>query len=622
MKNIFKVFILGLLCTSAYPQQATEIDSKSVRLPRYADQAAVTLAIPSPAQGMLIYRKDSKTNWYYDGFVWKDMAVSSVSIPNPLYLMSNSTTITGETDQADEAGVMGINTTNGVGNAVLGRATSTKPDEHTVGVKGENMSINSSGFGVLGTHNGTGWAGYFEGYNALKTQGNSFLNGDVGIGTESLIGKLTVKTQSVNWNFPSLLLIDDAIDNNGGAILQFRNPADKRMYLQSNFGTQTDGTDSYLTFSHNAFYNMRLRGDGNLGIGSLNPNLAGLVVNKKVGNSHAIFGDNTSGVSIESNFPGIHFNSYYNGSRKTISTGYTAGAEMNPTTGDFSIYTSPASTTAGSTASVYERLKITKEGSVSVNQNLTINGEIKPSGISGIQGQVLQNNGNGTMNWQTIGSTMGYKKGKMIMTTGASTWTVPANVTEVMVEIWGAGAGSNGIVGGISGHYGRTVMTVTPSSIINFNIGLGGNGGIQDFGVIPGQRSTVTFPGGAFLTVGGGDKYNLDFNFLGTPTTPEPTTNIDNAITHNGNYGEPTVQVFGQKSSTIFTETKYFGIGGIPYGIDYKIPSKASFEYYENGVLIRSAPFPPFSYPACGGMIISSNAGRYGGNGFAIVWWN
>jgi hypothetical protein len=118
---------------------------------------------------------------------------------------------------------------------------------------------------------------------------------------------------------------------------------------------------------------MRLRGDGNLGIGSLNPNLAGLVVNKKVGNSHAIFGDNTSGVSIESNFPGIHFNSYYNGSRKTISTGFTAGAEMNPTTGEFSIYTSPASTMAGSTASVFERLKITKDGVVNVGAFFNLN---------------------------------------------------------------------------------------------------------------------------------------------------------------------------------------------------------------------------------------------------------
>jgi hypothetical protein len=366
MKKVFKILIFSLFAITAYAQQATEIDSKSVRLPRYASEAAVTAAIPTPTQGMLIYRTDTKSNWYFDGTVWKDMVVSSVSVPSPLYLTSTSTTIVGETNQADEAGVMGVNTTDGVSFGVLGRASHIESLDGGAGVKGENLSTNESGYGVMGTHNGVGWAGYFEGYNALKTQGNTYLNGNVGIGTDSPWGKLAINTQGANHNVPSLLLTDDASNNEGGAILQFRNLADKRMYLQSHFGTQSNGTDSYLTFSHNATYNMRLRGDGNLGIGSINPNLAGLVVNKKVGNSHAIFGDNTSGVSIESNFPGIHFNSYFNGSRKTISTGFTAGAEMNPTTGDFSIYTSPLSTMAGSTASVFERLKITKDGVVNV----------------------------------------------------------------------------------------------------------------------------------------------------------------------------------------------------------------------------------------------------------------
>ena len=402
MKNFIKILIFSLFAIGSYAQQATEFDSKSVKLPRYANLAAITnitTGITTPTQGMMVYNIETASNWYYNGTAWKDMAVSSMSVPSPLYLTSTGTTIAGETNQADEAGVMGINTTTGVGYAVLGKTTSTNPDENTVGVKGENMSTNGVGYGVMGRHEGTGWAGYFEGYNALKTQGNTYLNGDVGIGTDSPFGKLTVNTQSVGWNFPSLLLIDDATDNTGGAILQFRNPADKRMYLQSHFGTQSDGSDTYMTFSHNAFYNMRLRGDGNLGIGSLNPNLAGLVVNKKVGNSHAIFGDNTSGVSIESNFPGIHFNSYYNGNRKTMSTGYTAGAEMNPTTGDFSIYTSPASTSAGATAAVYERLKITKEGEVHVQNSVNILGEIKNNGVGGASGQMLQNNGNGTMSW-------------------------------------------------------------------------------------------------------------------------------------------------------------------------------------------------------------------------------
>ena len=184
-----------------------------MKLPRYASAAAVNVAIPTPTQGMLIYRNDTKSNWYYDGTAWKDMAVSSVSIPNPLYLMSNTTTITGETDQADEAGVLGINTTSGVGNAVLGRATNTKPDEHTVGVKGENMSTNGVGYGVMGRHEGTGFGGYFEGYNALKTQGKSLLGGDVNITGE-------IQTNGISGN------TNQVLQNNGNGTMSWVNKCD------------------------------------------------------------------------------------------------------------------------------------------------------------------------------------------------------------------------------------------------------------------------------------------------------------------------------------------------------------------------------------------------------------
>ncbi len=171
MKNLVKILIFSLLAITAYAQQSTEIDSKSVKLPRYVDQLAVTNALPSPTQGMMIYRTDTKSNWYYDGFAWKDMAVSSVSVPSPLYLTSTGTTIAGETNQADEAGVLGINTTDGVSYGVLGRASHIESLDGGAGVKGENMSTNGLGYGVMGIHNGTGWAGYFQGTNALKTDG-------------------------------------------------------------------------------------------------------------------------------------------------------------------------------------------------------------------------------------------------------------------------------------------------------------------------------------------------------------------------------------------------------------------------------------------------------------------
>ncbi|MBN3521453.1 hypothetical protein JYB62_15690, partial [Algoriphagus lutimaris] len=67
-----------------------------------------------------------------------------------------------------------------------------------------------------------------------------------------------------------------------------------------------------------------------------------------------------------------------------------------------------------------------------------------------------------------------------ITTPGSGTFTVPAGVTSITVEVWGAGgsggtkSGSNGTVGGGGGGaYSSSVITVTPGQVINFNVGFG-----------------------------------------------------------------------------------------------------------------------------------------------------
>ena len=114
-------------------------------------------------------------------------------------------------------------------------------------------------------------------------------------------------------------------------------------------------------------------------------------------------------------------------------------------------------------------------------------------------------------------------------TSGSGTFTVPPNVTEIEVEMWGAGAGAtvrippigNELIlcGGGGGAYKRAIITVTPGDVINYNVGGGGTssgspqdrvgqpGGNTFFGSIfvnPGQPASVSIATPNLVTLGSG----------------------------------------------------------------------------------------------------------------------
>lgn len=112
--------------------------------------------------------------------------------------------------------------------------------------------------------------------------------------------------------------------------------------------------------------NMRVGGNGNVAIGTTDIGLAGLTVNKKVGAVHALFGSNTSGVAIESNFPGIGLNSYYSGSRKTMATGYSGYIGVNPISGGMQLLVSTQSNAANISGSYKTAIDIKPDGKVGI----------------------------------------------------------------------------------------------------------------------------------------------------------------------------------------------------------------------------------------------------------------
>ncbi len=90
--------------------------------------------------------------------------------------------------------------------------------------------------------------------------------------------------------------------------------------------------------------------------------------------------------------------------------------------------------------------------------------------------------------------------------TSSGTWTAPDDVTEVTVEVWGAGGGSSIIdstdaMGGGGGAYSRSVINVTPSTQYSITVGTSAadtDGGDSSFG-----SSTVVAKGGLSGANGG-----------------------------------------------------------------------------------------------------------------------
>jgi hypothetical protein len=115
---------------------------------------------------------------------------------------------------------------------------------------------------------------------------------------------------------------------------------------------------------------VRIMPNGNMGIGTISPDLAKLQVQGMVGNTVAMFSDiaTSTGVSLVADYPGIFFNSYWNnGLRSMSASGYSSFIETDQTTGDFTFNVAAvANTTANGLITVPERMRITRSGNVGI----------------------------------------------------------------------------------------------------------------------------------------------------------------------------------------------------------------------------------------------------------------
>jgi hypothetical protein len=203
----------------------------------------------------------------------------------------------------------------------------------------------------------------------------------------------------------------------------------------------------------------------------------------------------------------------------------------------------------------------------------------------------------------------------MITTPGSSTWTVPAGVTEVMVELWGAGSGGAAHNGGTSGGYARTVQTVSPGYNISYTIGGGSMYGTTS--TTDGGNTQATLPLGYVAAYGGGGISGTSWR----GPVNSGTGFLTEVFYCHGNMGEPTTSTYGQKSSTTYVEVKRFGAGGAPVGFLNTTAVQGDIVVYENGSIVSFNNAQSSKLPGAGGAA-GNGSGWRGGDGMIIFWYN
>lgn len=188
-----------------------------------------------------------------------------------------------------------------------------------------------------------------------------------------------------------------------------------------------------------------------------------------------------------------------------------------------------------------------------VNGNMNVSGNISVNNVAGQPNQVLMTNNSGNTFW---GNYCDFKYSRSFQSTAAGqTWTVPAGVTKIMIEIWGGGGGGAAGGGGGSGAYSQVVENVTPGNIVNITVGSGGLGAADE--VSSGSAGTASQTSGAVASYASPG--------LGASTV-SPGIGGNNAFSIflfvYGNNGNPTIETYAQRGATEFVTIRKYGDGG------------------------------------------------------------
>jgi hypothetical protein len=193
--------------------------------------------------------------------------------------------------------------------------------------------------------------------------------------------------------------------------------------------------------------------------------------------------------------------------------------------------------------------------------------------------------------WQMGAQTAGHAT-QELLGAGTYTWTAPANVTALGLELWGAGGGGTENFssarsgnGGGSGAYVRHILTVVPGQTYLITVGAGGAGDTGSGSGSAGGTTEITDVSGTrLLFAGGGGGATKIPDTAGAAGVPDPSAGIKRP---------------GHKGS------KSHGISGNQGGASVQ----------------GSVEAPYFIGGGAGGNSRGTAPGQDGGDGYAILFW-
>lgn len=289
----------------------------------------------------------------------------------------------------------------------------------------------------------------------------------------------------------------------------------------------------------------------------------------------------------------------------------------------------------GSSSFFQERMRIKGNGNVGINNinpsdrldvngNINVTGTIKANGVDGTANQVLMKNSSGSLAW---GDMCSYKNFKGFINTTATVWTVPANVTRVTVEAWGAGGGGSKSGGGAGGGYIIAQLDVQPGNTLTITCGAGGSPGTNGNGGIGALGGNTTVDVSAAITTqlvafGGNGATTTQPGMGRTGFSSNP--NIQHII-YSGENGTITTETYSEFQAGVFFTTVNYGKGGDAAFAPNTGAKGGLFVYNTANINSVNRLYWPGNgnLPGGGGTGFTETSiyGTYGGNGMVIVRW-